>query len=116
MIVTVGFVDVPAVAVAFEAVEASFVGRAIAVAAAAAAISAITATEAVVLRVPVVVIVVLVTAVVLSVAGLAPETVEGSVANELAAVGALVRGLSVVPFVAETVTLVVTMSSELNSY
>lgn len=106
MIVTAGFVDVPAVAVAFEAAKVSFVGKVIA---AAAATSVRTANEAVVLRSPVVIIVVLVAAVVLSVAGLAAETVVDSVASESVAVAALVKGLFVVPFVAETASLVAMM-------
>lgn len=107
MIVTAGSVDAPAVAVAFEAAKVSFVGKVIA--AAAAATSARTASEAVVLRSPVVIIVVFVAAVVLSVTGLAAETVVGSVASESVAVAALVKGLFVLPFVAETASLVAMM-------
>lgn len=107
----VGVVDVPAVAVAFEAAKVSFVGRV--TAAVAAAVISVT-TEAVVLRGPVVIIVVLVAAVVLSETGFAAETVVDSVAFVLAAV--LLKGLHAVPSVAETVSLVAMMSAELNSY
>ncbi|PON84618.1 hypothetical protein TorRG33x02_195570 [Trema orientale] len=102
------------VVAAAEAAEVSLLGKAIAAAVAAAVTFAIAVNEAVVLKVPVVTVVVIVAAAVSSETGSAVKTVEGFVVKVLAA-AAFGRDLVASPFVAETASPLVVMSTDLNS-
>lgn len=111
-----GFVDGPAVVVAAEAAKVSQLGRVIAaVAVAVAAISVATGTEAVDLTCSAVLIAELVAAAVLSERGFVARTAVKIVAIVTVA-AASVKGQLIAPFVAETVSLVVRMSTGMNSY
>lgn len=109
-----GFVDGPAVVVAAEAAKVSQLGRVIA-AVAVAAISVATGTEAVDLTCSAVLIAELVAAAVLSERGFVARTAVKIVAIVTVA-AASVKGQLIAPFVAETVSLVVRMSTGMNSY
>lgn len=109
-----GFVDGPAVVVAAEAAKVSQLGRVIA-AVAVAAISVATGTEAVDLTCSAELIAELVAAAVLSERGFVARTAVKIVAIVTVA-AASVKGQLIAPFVAETVSLVVRMSTGMNSY
>lgn len=109
-----GFVDGPAVVVAAEAAKVSQLGRVIA-AVAVAAISVATGTEAVDLTCSAVLIAELVAAAVLSERGFVARTAVKIVAIVTVA-AASVKGQLIAPVVAETVSLVVRMSTGMNSY
>lgn len=109
-----GFVDGPTVVVVAEAAKVSQLGRLIA-AVAVAAISVATGTEAVGPTCSAVLIAELAVAAVLSEQGFVARTAVKTVAI-VSVAAASVRGQLLAPFVAETVSLVVRMSTGMNSY